>query len=105
MLGILSETWILPLIVEEEAKNYSIISDSCSCVGGFSHLFVHSTSFIKSIVGAGVSYSGDPAGQRLCPQGAGILAGERPHTVGQHRLEDSFRQQQGVRGLKRATGR
>ena len=56
MPGIKSETWILPLIVKEEAENCSIISESCSCVGRFSHLFVHSTSFIKSIVGAGVLY-------------------------------------------------
>lgn len=52
----MSETWILSLIVDEEAENCSVISEPCSCVGRFSHLSVHSTRFIKSIVGAGVLY-------------------------------------------------
>ena len=45
-----------------------------------------------------------PSRSKTLSSGAGVLAGERPHTVGQHHLEDSFRQRQGVRGLKQATG-
>lgn len=54
--GILSETWILPLTVDEEAENCSVISEPCPRVGRFSHLSARSARFIKSIVGAGVLY-------------------------------------------------
>ena len=45
-----------------------------------------------------------PSRSKTLSSGAGVLAGERPHTVGQQHLEDSFRQRQGVRGLKQVTG-
>lgn len=67
--GILSETRILPLTVDEEAENCSIISEPCPRVGRFSHLSARSARFIKSIVGAGVLYVQGPSRSKTLSSG------------------------------------
>lgn len=77
----MSETRIPPLIVEERVKSCSVISGSRSFVGGFGHLFVHSTNFIKSMSDElGMSYVlriQQAAGRKHCLHGPGALAGEQ----------------------------